>query len=53
MHLQTELAINTNVTVSDTRNMVYDIHRTIVSGQGGSGDANRSVSDTGTLYTTE
>ena len=66
MHFQTELAINTNVTVSDTRNIVFDtrntvsdtrhmvsdIHRTIVNGQGGSGGANRSVSDIGVLSVT-
>ena len=53
VHLQTELAINTNVTVSDTRSMVSDtrnmvsgIHRTIVNGQEGGGGGNRSVSDT-------
>ena len=57
MRFQTELTINTHVTVSDTRNMVSDtnnmvsdIHRTIVDGQGGSGGVNLLVSDTGTLY---
>ena len=52
IRFQTELTINTHVTVSDTRDMVSDIHRTIVNGQGGSGGANRSVSDTGTLSIT-
>ena len=52
MHFQTELTINTHAAVSDTRNMLSDIHRTIVNGQGGSGGTNRSVSDTGTLSVT-
>ena len=52
IRFQTELTINTHVTVSDTRNLVSDIHRTIVNGQGGSGSANRSVSDTGALSVT-
>ena len=53
MRLQTEVTINMHATVSDTRNMVSDIHHTIVSGQGGSGGADLSVSDTGTLSVTE
>ena len=51
MCFQTELAINTHVTVSDTHNMVSGIYRTIVNGQEGGGE-NRSVSDTGTLSVT-
>ena len=36
-HPQTELAINTHVTVSETHTMVSDLHRTIVHGQEGNG----------------
>jgi len=43
---QTELAINTNVIVSETHVMVSKIHRTIVEGQGGS----LLVSDTFSIY---
>ena len=52
IRFQTELTIDTHVTVSDTRDMVSDIHRTIVNDQGGSGSANRSVSDTSALSVT-
>ena len=52
MRFQTELTINTHVTVSDTRDMVSNIHRTIVNVHGGSSGANRSVSDTGALSVT-
>ena len=52
MRFQTELTINIHATVSDTRNIVSDIHRTIVNGQGESGSANMLVSDTGTLSVT-
>ena len=52
VHFQTELAINTHATVSDTRDMVSDIHRTIVIGQERPGGANRSVSGIGTPYIT-
>ena len=64
--LQTELAINTNVVVSDTHTivsnvgqgvantqaMVTDIHR-IVASQEGTDGKNRSVSVTHTLFTPE
>ena len=53
MRFQTELTINTNVTVSDTHNMVSGIYRTIVNGQEGGGGANRSVSGTDALSVTE
>jgi len=49
---QTELAIDTNVTVAETHNMVSNIHRTVVGGQGGSGGRNPLVSDTRSLYST-
>ena len=52
VHFQTELTINTNATVSNTHSTDSDIHHTIVNGQGGSGGANRSVSDTGALSVT-
>ena len=49
---QTELLMNTHVVVSglehnvtSAHTMVRDIHRTIVGGQGGSGDNNSLVSD--------
>jgi len=50
--LQTELAINIHTTVSDTRVMVFDIHRTIVRGQETSGGEHTSVSDTRTPVVT-
>jgi len=46
LHFQTELAINTQM-------MVSDIHRTIVKGQEGSGGKNPLVGDTRTLTITE
>ena len=49
---QTELAINTHTTVSDTHVMVSDIHRTMVKGQETSGGKNTSVSETRTLAVT-
>jgi len=52
VHLQTELAINTHVIVSDvhhgvvnTHVMVSEIHRSVVKGQGGIDDQHRLVSD--------
>ena len=51
-HSQTELAINTHVTVTDTHTMVSDIHRTIVQGQGGNG-GKLSVSEVRTSAITE
>ena len=56
-HLQTELAINTHVTVSDTHaivsklehnvtTMVSDIHRAVVKGQEGNDGQTLSVSNT-------
>ena len=57
VHVQTELAINTNVVVSDvhrdvlnTQIIVSDIHRTIVGSQEGTDGTNRSVSDILLLY---
>jgi len=56
-HFQTELAINTNVLVSDvhrdmlnTHSIVSDIHRTIVASQGGADGNNQSVSAIFLLY---
>jgi hypothetical protein len=53
VHSQTELAINTHVTVSNTHVLVSDIHRTIVQVQEGDGGKNVSVSDSRTLFVTE
>ena len=53
LHSQTQLAINTHVTVSDTHNMVADIYRTVVPGQEESGSKYPSVSDIHTLAITE
>ena len=57
---QTELAINTHVTVSEihqgvvnTHAIVSDIHRTMVKGQEVADGRNLLVSDTDTLPTTE
>ena len=46
LYPQTELAMNTHVTVSNTHTMVSDIHRTIVQGQEGSESKKPSVSET-------
>ena len=46
LHSQTELIINIHGTVSDTRVMVSDIHRTMVKSQETGGGKNTSVSDT-------
>ena len=48
---QTELAINTHVTVSDTRTIVSEIHRTIVNNQEGTNGSSRSVSNLCALFT--
>ena len=40
---QTELAINTNIVVTDTHAMVADIHRNVLVGQEDSSDKNNSV----------
>ena len=64
LHSQTELVINTHVTVSDThaivsenvtstRTMVSEIHRTVVKGQEGSSGGNMFVSKARTLPITE
>ena len=60
VRFQTELAINTNVVVSDVRKGVYDtqaivadIHRTIVANQEGNNGKGRSVSVTLTLFNAE
>jgi len=53
VRLQTELAVNTHVIISDvhhgvvsTQAMVSDIHRSMLGSQGAAGDENRLVSDT-------
>ena len=60
VRFQTELAINTNVVVSDVRKGVYDtqaivtdIHRTIVANQEENNGKGRSVSVTLTLFNAE
>ena len=67
MYSQTELSVNTHVTVVNTHTMVSglehkvtsahtmvsDIHRTIVKGQEGCEDKNLSVSNTHTLSVAE
>jgi hypothetical protein len=53
VHPQTELAINTHLTVSSTHILVSDIHRTIVQVQEGSGGKNVAVSDQCTLVVSE
>ena len=60
VHFQTELAINTNVVVSDvhtiakdTHTIVSDIRRTMVQSQEGTGSKDLSVGVTYTLFTTE
>ena len=50
---QTELAINTHVTVTDTYKLVSDIHQNILKGQDGTGGQHQSVSDVGTLSITK
>ena len=40
---QTELAINTNIVVTDTHVMVTDIHRNVLAGQGDASGQNHSV----------
>jgi hypothetical protein len=53
VHSQTELAINTNVTVASTHVVVSDIHRTITENLRGADSNNRSVSRTCTPSITE
>jgi len=48
---QTELAINTNVTVTETHMMVSNIHRTVVEERGGNDSRNLMVSDARSLST--
>ena len=43
--LQTELAINTHVVISETHNIVSDIHRTIAKHQEGTDGSSQSVSN--------
>jgi len=45
MNLQTELGINTYVTVLDTHTMVSNLHRNLLKGQEGTDDQHRVVSD--------
>ena len=45
VHSQTELAINTHHNVVDTRNMVSEMHRNMLKGQGGTDDQHQSVSE--------
>ena len=52
-HPQTELALNTHATVSNTHILVSDIHRTIVQGHEGSCGKNTLVSDSCTPVITE
>ena len=56
IHFQTELAVNTNVAVSDVRHdvakthtIVTDIHRSLVERKEGTDDRNRSVSNHHTI----
>jgi hypothetical protein len=42
--VQTELAIDTNMTVADTNTMVADIHQNLLTERGGASGQNRSVS---------
>ena len=53
VHSQTELAINTNVTVASTHVIVSDIHRTMVENQRVSEGNNWSVSLTRTQFGNE
>ena len=46
---QTELAVNTHVTVSNTLALVSDIHRNMLGGQGGTDCQNHAVGDTHAL----
>jgi hypothetical protein len=50
---QTELAINTNLVVSDTHAMVSDLHRNVLTVQGGTDSQHCSVSVTSYLLTTK
>ena len=60
LHSQTELAINTHVTVSEvhqgvvnTHTLVSDIHQNMLKGQEGTDGQHRSVSDARALSITE
>jgi len=50
---QTELVINTHITVSETHAIVSEIHRTVVKGQRSNDSRNLLVSDARALSTTE
>jgi hypothetical protein len=52
VRFQTELAIDTNLKISDTRKIVSDIHRVMVEHQGSDG-ANLPVSKYQTLSVTD
>jgi len=49
INFQTELAINTHVTVSNTHTLVSDIHRNMLGGQGGTDRQHHAVGDTHAL----
>jgi len=53
LHSQTELAINTHVTVVNTHTLVSDIHRNMLKGQEGTDGQHQSVSDARALSITE
>jgi hypothetical protein len=53
VHSQTELAINTNVTVTSTHIFVSDMHRVIMENQRGTNGNDQSVSQTCTPSITE
>ena len=53
LNSQTELAINTHATISDTHTMVSDIHRIMAKGQERSDGINLLVSGSRTLSVTE
>jgi len=44
--LQTELAINTHITVADTHTLVSDIHRNVIKNQEGNNSQHQAVGDT-------
>jgi len=44
LHLQTELAINTHLTVANTHTIVSDIHRNMLKGEEGTSSKRQSVS---------
>ena len=53
LYSQTELVINTHITVSKTHAIVSEIHRTVVKGQESNNSSNPLVSDARTLSATE